>query len=79
MEKIMADNFKQLKEQSHPSLMSKAAMTTAASTRGTGELLFSEILTNSNFRVCSATAPPRQTGVLDSTQSQFDQGPGKQT
>ena len=44
----MADNFKQLKEQSHPSLMSKAAMTTAASTRGTGELLFSEILTKVN-------------------------------
>tara|TARA_E500000331_G_C17151926_1_gene667692 strand:+ start:523 stop:1062 length:540 start_codon:yes stop_codon:yes gene_type:complete len=44
----MADKFEQLKEQSHPNLMSKSAMTAASATRGSNELLFSEILTKVN-------------------------------
>ena len=44
----MADKFEQLKEQSHPNLMSKSAMMAASGTRGSNELLFSEILTKVN-------------------------------
>ena len=36
----MADKFEQLKEQSHPNLMSKSAMMAASGTRGSNELLF---------------------------------------